>query len=147
VVDDHGRTSGPAIFAAGDCTRFPAPTRLYGFENWRHAQDHGAAIGRNAAGGDIAYNPVPSFWSEQYDLYIQGTGWPHAQRPIVCGGKSCHGGDAVELDGGRLAFAMGINAQRDIASARRLIERRIPVDANELADPTKPLANMLKAKG
>ena len=34
-----------------------------------------------------------------------------------------------ELDGARLAYAMGINAQRDIAAARRLIERRVPVDA------------------
>ena len=25
VVDDHGRTSDPAILAAGDCTRFPGP--------------------------------------------------------------------------------------------------------------------------
>jgi hypothetical protein len=28
--------------------------------------------------------------------------------------------------------------------ARRLIERRIPVDPAELADPAKPLAGMLK---
>jgi len=91
---------------------------------------------------------VPSFWSEQYDLYIQGTGWPHAQ-PAHRVRRQINATAAMlfELDGGRLAFAMGINAQRDIASARRLIERRIPVDANELADPTKPLANMLKAKG
>jgi NAD/ferredoxin-dependent reductase-like protein len=41
---------------------------------------------------------------------------------------------------------MGINAQRDIAAARRLIERRVPVDATELADPGKPLNAMLKAK-
>jgi hypothetical protein len=41
---------------------------------------------------------------------------------------------------------MGINAQRDIAMARRLIERRVPLDAAELADPAKPLNAMLKAK-
>jgi hypothetical protein len=41
---------------------------------------------------------------------------------------------------------MGINAQRDIAMVRRLIERRVPVDAGELADLKKPLAQMLKAK-
>ena len=34
-----------------------------------------------------------------------------------------------------LVYAMGINAQRDLAAARRLIERRIPVDAAALADP------------
>ena len=40
----------------------------------------------------------------------------------------------------------GINAQRDIAMARRLMERRIALDASELADAGKPLAAMLKAK-
>jgi hypothetical protein len=51
-----------------------------------------------------------------------------------------------ELDGAHVVYAAGINAQRDIAMARRLIERRIPVDASELVDPAKPLAQMLKAK-
>ena len=79
VVDDHGRTSDPAIFAAGDCTRFPGPHGPVRLENWRHAQEHGAIAGRNAAGGDVAYSVAPSFWSEQYDMYIQGVGWPIAQ--------------------------------------------------------------------
>src|SRR5215213_9228433 len=79
VVDEHGRTSDPAIFAAGDCTRFPGPHGPVRLENWRHAQEHGAIAGRNAAGADVAYNAAPSFWSEQYDLYMQGMGWPGAQ--------------------------------------------------------------------
>ena len=147
IVDDHGRTSDPAIFAAGDCTRFPGPHGPVRLENWRHAQEHGAIAGRNAAGGDVAYNVAPSFWSEQYDLYIQGMGWPIAQpsarvrRPLGSGGTIL-----FELDGAQLAYAAGINAQRDIALARRLMERRIPLDAGELADAGKPLAAMLKAK-
>jgi NADPH-dependent 2,4-dienoyl-CoA reductase/sulfur reductase-like enzyme len=147
IVDDHGRTSDPAIFAAGDCTRFPGPHGPVRLENWRHAQEHGAIAGRNAAGGDVAYSVAPSFWSEQYDLYIQGMGWPIAQpsarvrRPLGSGGTIL-----FELDGTQLAYAAGINAQRDIALARRLMERRIPLDAGELADAGKPLAAMLKAK-
>jgi NADPH-dependent 2,4-dienoyl-CoA reductase/sulfur reductase-like enzyme len=145
AVDDHGRTSDPAIFAAGDCTRFPGPHGPVRLENWRHAQEHGAVVGRNAAGGDAAYNVAPSFWSEQYDLYIQGTGWqpPHPTQRV----RRQINADAAlifELDGERLAYAMGINAQRDIGAARRLIERRVSVDAGELADPAKPLAAMLK---
>jgi 3-phenylpropionate/trans-cinnamate dioxygenase ferredoxin reductase subunit len=147
IVDDHGRTSDPAIFAAGDCTRFPGPHGPVRLENWRHAQEHGAVAGRNAAGGDVAYNVAPSFWSEQYDLYIQGMGWPGAQpgtrvrRQI--GPKTVL---LFELNGPHLVYVMGVNAQRDISAARRLIERRVPVDAGELADPAKPLAAMLKAK-
>jgi NADPH-dependent 2,4-dienoyl-CoA reductase/sulfur reductase-like enzyme len=147
IVDDHGRTSDPAIFAAGDCTRFPGPHGPVRLENWRHAQEHGAIAGRNAGGGDVAYNVAPSFWSEQFDMYIQGVGWqvaaPSARVRRAIGSSATL---MLELDGANIVYAVGINAQRDIAMARRLIERRIPVDASELADPTKPLAQMLKAK-
>ena len=43
-------------------------------------------------------------------------------------------------------YALGINAQRDLAAVRRLIERKIPVDAAALADPAQPFNAMLKAK-
>src|SRR5215813_9559883 len=147
LVDDHCRTSDPAIFAAGDCTRFVGPHGPVRLENWRHAQQHGAVAGRNAAGGNMAYTMLPSYWSEQYDMYIQGMGWPIAQptkrvrRPI--------GPNATllfELDGERIAYVLGINAQREMGPARRLIDQRVPVNADDLADPGKPLNAMLKAK-
>jgi 3-phenylpropionate/trans-cinnamate dioxygenase ferredoxin reductase component len=147
LVDDRGRTSDPAIFAAGDCTRFTGPNGPVRLENWRHAQEHGAAAGRNAAGGDAAYNPVPSYWSEQYDLYIQGMGWPVPQPSARVRRKISDQATVLfDLDGANIAHAIGINAQRDIATIRRLIERRIAVDAAELADPTKQLNAMLKPK-
>jgi hypothetical protein len=45
-----------------------------------------------------------------------------------------------------VAYALGINAQRDMAVVRRLIERQTAVDPIALADPAKPLADLLKAK-
>ena len=144
VVDAQCRTSDPAIFAAGDAVRFPGPDGLVRLENWRHAQDQGAVAGRNAAGAGETYSTVPSFWSEQYDLYIQAVGWP------VQGSTRVHrplGGDSLlvfEMSDGRLTYAMGVNAQRDLAAVRRLIERRVPVDPDALADPAQPLAAMLK---
>ena len=147
VVDEHGRTSDPDIFAAGDVVRFPGPHGLVRLEDWRHAQDHGAVAGKNAAGASEIYKPVPSFWSEQYDLYLQGVGWappkpgPYLHRPLT-GNASI----VFQMDGPHLAYALAINAQRDIATARRLIERKIPVDAAALVDPARPLADMLKAK-
>jgi 3-phenylpropionate/trans-cinnamate dioxygenase ferredoxin reductase component len=147
IVDERCRSSDPVIFAAGDCTRFPGPHGPVRLENWRHAQEHGAVAGRNAAGGDISYTVAPSFWSEQFDLYIQGVGW-QVQNPSARVHRPLGGNASLlfELDGSRIAYAMGINAQRDIAMARRLIERRVPVDAEALADPSKPLAAMLKGK-
>jgi 3-phenylpropionate/trans-cinnamate dioxygenase ferredoxin reductase component len=144
VVDAECRSSDAAIFAAGDAVRFPGPGGPVRLENWRHALDQGTVAGRNAAGGSERYAVVPSFWSEQYDLYIQGVGWS------VPGSSAVHrdldGGRALvfDLSDGCLVSAMGINVQRDLAAARRLIERRVPVDAAALADPTQPLAAMLK---
>jgi len=146
LVDEQCRTADPAILAAGDAVRFPAPHGLTRLENWRHAQDQGAVAGRNAAGASEMYRTVPSFWSEQYDLYIQGVGWPppqpaqHVRRPLP--GNSLLAFDVAD---GVLAYAMGINVQRDLAAARRLIERRIKVDPAALADPARPLASLLKA--
>jgi NADPH-dependent 2,4-dienoyl-CoA reductase/sulfur reductase-like enzyme len=146
VVDELCRTSDPAIFAAGDVVRFPGPHGLARLEDWRHAQDQGAVAGRNAAGASDPYRSVPSYWSEQYDLYIQGVGWPspaaqRVRRPLA--GNSML---AFETDGTRVTAALGINAQRDLATVRRLIERRIPVDPAALADPKRPLAELLKMK-
>ena len=147
VVDELGRTSDPNIFAAGDVVRFPGPQGLVRLEDWRHAQDHGTIVGKNAAGASEAYRPVPSFWSEQYDLYLQGVGWPPAtpgkylHRPLP-GNASL----VFQVEGTQMIYALAINAQRDIASARRLIERKIAVNEADLLDPAKPLADMLKAK-
>jgi hypothetical protein len=147
LVDDHCRTSDPAIFAAGDCTRFPGPQGHIRLENWRHAQQQGSVAGRNAAGGDMSYTMLPSYWSEQYDLYIQGMGWPIANPSQRVRRKLGDNATLLfELDGSAIAYVLGINAQREMGPARRLIEQRVPVDASELADPAKPLNAMLKAR-
>jgi 3-phenylpropionate/trans-cinnamate dioxygenase ferredoxin reductase component len=147
LVDHHCRTSDPAIFAAGDCTRFPGPHGPIRLENWRHAQQQGSVAGRNAAGGDQTYAMLPSYWSEQYDMYIQGMGWPIANPSQRVRRKLGENGTLLfELDGSAIAYVLGINAQREMGPARRLIEQRVPVDPAELADPSKPLNAMLKAK-
>jgi 3-phenylpropionate/trans-cinnamate dioxygenase ferredoxin reductase subunit len=146
VVDAQCRTSDPAIFAAGDATRFPGPHGLARLENWRHAQDQGAVAGRNAGGGSEVYNAVPSYWTEQYDLYIQAIGWPDAAAQTVRRPLQEKSALVLETKNGVVTHALGINAQRDLAAVRRLIERNIPVDQAVLADPGQPFAAMLRAR-
>jgi len=146
VVDELCRTGDPAIFAAGDVVRFPGPHGLVRLEDWRHAQDQGSVAGRNAAGASDTYKSVPSYWSEQYDLYIQGVGWPSPSAPRVRRPLAGNAMLSFEHDGTHITAALGINAQRDLATTRRLIERRIPVDPAALADAKRPLAELLKAK-
>jgi NADPH-dependent 2,4-dienoyl-CoA reductase/sulfur reductase-like enzyme len=144
VVDEYCRTSDPVIYAAGDVVRFPGPHGPVRLENWRHALEQGAVAGRNAAGAAETYRTIPSFWSEQYDLYIQGVGWPTSGTIRVTRPMTGNAALTFELKEGRLVGAMGINAQRDLAAVRRLVEREVPVDADALADPTRALAAMLK---
>ena len=144
IVDEYCRTSDRAIFAAGDVVRFPGPHGPVRLENWRHAQDQGAVAGRNAAGASEAYRTIPSFWSEQYDLYIQGVGWPVEGTRGISRPMPGNAALTFNVSDGRIVGALGINAQRDLAAVRRLIERRVPIDPAALADPAQPLAAMLK---
>jgi NADPH-dependent 2,4-dienoyl-CoA reductase/sulfur reductase-like enzyme len=144
LVNEHCQSSDPAIYAAGDVVRFPGPHGLVRLENWQHALEQGDVAGTNAAGGDRVYASLPSFWSEQYDLYLQGVGWPvptstHVRRPMPANSAL-----AFDLHEGRIVSAMGINARKELAAVRRLIDRRVPVEAATLADPAQPLANLLK---
>ena len=52
----------------------------------------------------------------------------------------------LEAKGGLVTHALGLNAQRELAAIRRLIERKIPVDLSVLADPTYSFNTMLKQK-
>ena len=124
--------------------RFPGPHGPVRLENWRHAQDQGTVAGRNAAGASEAYRTIPSFWSEQYDLYIQGVGWPVEGTRGISRPMPGNAALTFNVSDGRIVGALGINAQRDLAAVRRLIERRVPIDPAALADPAQPLAAMLK---
>jgi len=144
VVDEYCRTSDHAIFAAGDVVRFPGPHGPVRLENWKHAQDQGIVAGKNAAGASEVYRTTPSFWSEQYDLYVQGVGWPMSGTTLVT--RPLQGSAALTFDvlDGRIVGALGINVQRDMAAIRRLIERGSVLDPAALADPSQPLAAFLK---
>lgn len=144
IVDAHCRTSDPRIFAAGDVARFETSSGTMRLENWRHAQEHGAVAGRNAAGASDTYSAVPSFWSEQYDLYIQGVGWPDLAATKVR--RPLRSVLVLGANNGVVSNALGINVQRDLAAIRRLIERKIPIETSLLADPSRPFVEMLKAR-
>lgn len=146
LVDETCRTSDPQIFAAGDCTRFPGPGGHVRLENWRHALDQGAVAGRNAAGATETYGSLPSFWSEQYDLYIQGTGWPVESVTRISRRSGETGMVSLALRDSTIANAVAVNAARDIPAIRRLIERRVRVDPEALADPDVTFGEMLRAK-
>lgn len=75
LVDAAGRTSDPSIYAAGDVARFDH--RTYGsvrLESVQNAVEQSKVCADAISGADVTYDPVPWFWSDQYDAKIQLAG-------------------------------------------------------------------------
>ncbi|AGB83886.1 NAD(FAD)-dependent dehydrogenase [Serratia sp. FGI94] len=75
VVDGQGRTSHPAIFAAGDVARHP--TLGLCLQSWAYAQNQAISTAGAMLDADApAYDDVAWLWSDQYDANIQILGVP-----------------------------------------------------------------------
>lgn len=77
VVDELGRVGGrDDVFAAGDVARFPAAglgTSMR-VEHEDHANTHGRVVGANMAGAGVAYDHLPFFYSDLFDLGYEAVG-------------------------------------------------------------------------
>ncbi|WP_283176424.1 FAD-dependent oxidoreductase [Gemmobacter sp. 24YEA27] len=74
ATDEFGRTSDPAIWAAGDCASFPWRGGRIRLESVGNAIDQGEIVAENMLGAAKAYQAKPWFWSDQYDLKLQIAG-------------------------------------------------------------------------
>ena len=145
VVDARCQTSDPSIFAAGDVAVMlnPWAGRRLRLESWQNAQEQGIAAARSALGLAVDYQPLPWFWSDQYDMNLQIYGVPLPSHRVVARGTP---GSAsfmlLYVDGDVVKAALGPNAARDLRFARRLIEQRKPVDLARLADVGVPMSKV-----
>lgn len=75
VVDDAGRTSHAAIYAAGDCaTRRLASGATERTESVHNAVQQAKAVAAAIAGAPPPAPQAPWFWSDQFDLKLQTVG-------------------------------------------------------------------------
>ena len=124
VVDEHGRTADPAIYAAGDCTRFPS--RRYGralrLECVQNAIDQAKAVASEMLGKPQHYDPVPWFWSDQYELKLQMAGLSDGYDEAQTVGDVAAARFSVEYrKAGRLIAVDAVNDGRAYMSGRKRI--------------------------
>jgi 3-phenylpropionate/trans-cinnamate dioxygenase ferredoxin reductase subunit len=138
VVDEHCRTSDPAIYAAGDCTNhfslhYEMRVRLESVDN---AFEQAKTAALNMMEKPAIHDRVPWFWSDQFDnkLLIVGLSQGHDQQ-VTRGDPALRSFTVCYLKGGELVAVEAVNHSKDYMAARKLIAERARPDLDKLADP------------
>lgn len=145
LVDASLRTEDPDVYAAGDVANpsHPRYRQRVRVEHWDNAVNGGQAAARSMLGRAVEYGKLPYFFTDQYDVGMEFTGWfpPGGYDTVVTRGDLAgQAFFAFWLSGGRVVAAMHINMWDDgLAAAQELIESAATVDTGRLADPDVPL--------
>ncbi|WP_448723812.1 NAD(P)/FAD-dependent oxidoreductase [Pseudomonas farris] len=150
-VDAQLRTSAPDIFAAGDVCEFRLhPEGVFQRqETWRNAETQGRHAALNLLGGELPFEVIPGFWSDQYDWGLQTVGVisntePTASRTTPGGGFLLFYLDAEQRLHGACGWGQGNSIAKDIKLCERLIAHHNPLSVNALADADVPLKQLLR---
>ncbi|MET7637952.1 FAD-dependent oxidoreductase [Streptomyces sp. NPDC005438] len=157
VVDAALRTSDPLIHAAGDvaAVRYPAeqfapdspvaagPLRV---EHWANALHTGPAAARAMLGQEVAFDRVPYFFSDQYEVGIEYSG--HAPvgsyDQVVCRGDvGKREFIAFWLRQGRVLAGLNMNVWDVTGPIQELVRSGTEVEPDALADPQVPLESLV----
>ena len=145
VVDARHRTSDPDIHAAGDVASlwYPAFERHLRVEHWDNALHGGPAAARAMLGDDTEYDHLPYFFTDQYDLGMEYTGFvaPGEYDEVVVRGElGTREFVAFWLAGGRVLAGMNVNIWDVTDPITRLVRAEESFDRRRHADPAVPLA-------
>jgi 3-phenylpropionate/trans-cinnamate dioxygenase ferredoxin reductase component len=146
LVDEHLRTSAPSVFAAGDVAGAQHP--FYGerirVEHWANALRQGPIAARNMLGAGEAYDSLPYFFSDQYDIGMEYSGFARTwDRVVFRGDPASREFIAFWLAGDRVLAGMNVNVWDVVDPIQRLIRDRVPVDDWRLSDPGVPLEQLV----
>ena len=136
VVDARLRTSVPDVYAAGDVARFPH--RLFGrmrIEHWANALHQGPAAARSMLGAEEPFDRVPYFFSDQYDVGMEYSGFATGDAEVVVRGDV----DAARfiafwLQGETVQAAMNVGVWDVVSELQGLIADQAPIDREALQD-------------
>jgi 3-phenylpropionate/trans-cinnamate dioxygenase ferredoxin reductase subunit len=143
-TDEFGRTSAPAIWAAGDCASFPHQGRRIRLESVGNAIDQAEHVAENMMGGVRPYQAKPWFWSDQYETKLQIAGLNTGYDRVV---SRVGPNEALSIwyyAGGRLLAVDAMNDARAYMVGKRLIEQNRSPDPASVADTAIDLKSLLK---
>ncbi|HEX8008829.1 MAG TPA: FAD-dependent oxidoreductase [Trebonia sp.] len=144
LADAALRTSDPDIYAAGDVANWFNPLfgRRIRVEHWGNALIGGPAAARSMLGKNVTYDPVPYFYSDQYDLGMECAGLPSPgsyDQVVYRGDREGMEFIAFWLSGGRLVAGMNVNVWDVTDDIQALIRSGRELDAGRLTNPEIPL--------
>ncbi|WP_075735311.1 NAD(P)/FAD-dependent oxidoreductase [Streptomyces acidiscabies] len=145
-VDASLRTSDPDIYAAGDVAAFPFADARLRVEHWANALNGGPAAARAMLGKDVTYDRVPYFFSDQYDLGMEYSGWAPPgsyDQVVIRGDAGKREFIAFWLSEGRVLAGMNVNVWDVTEHIQRLIQSGAPLDPDALANPATPLESLV----
>ena len=151
VTDAALRTSDEHVWAAGDVASWHSTTlgTQVRVEHWANAHDGGLAVGRSMAGQDVTYDPIPFFYSDQYDIGLEYAGYvPRGSgaEVVVRGDRSANEFMAFwvvpEGEGVRVLAGMHVNVWDTIDAVQALVRDRTVVDRARLADADVDLGDL-----
>ena len=115
-------------------------------ESVQNATTQAAIVARRLMALDAPAAAAPWFWSDQYDLKLQTVGLSAGfDASIVRGDPASRSFSVVYLRHGKVIALDCVNATRDYAQGRRLVELELEVAPALLADVDQPLKALAPA--
>lgn len=147
LVDGFARTTLPDVYAVGDCALHSnayADGAAIRLESVQNANDMANAAARTILGQPKAYDVVPWFWSNQYDLKLQTVGLSAGHDDVlVRGAVSDRSFSLLYLKNRRVIALDCVNATKDYVQGKALITSGRQFEAAALTDVARPLKSLL----
>jgi 3-phenylpropionate/trans-cinnamate dioxygenase ferredoxin reductase subunit len=145
-TDAYGRTSDPAIWAAGDCASFPWRDGRIRLESVPNAIDQAECVAENIMGAAKEYVAKPWFWSDQYDIKLQIAGLNAGyDRTFVRPGEKPGSKSVWYYQGNTLLAVDAMNDPRAYMIGKRLIEAGQSPAPDAVSNPEVALKSLLPA--
>ncbi|MFE7543780.1 NAD(P)/FAD-dependent oxidoreductase [Streptomyces platensis] len=144
VVDERLCSSHPDVFAAGDVANayHPVLGRHLRVEHWANALHQPQTAARAMLGQDVRYDRLPYFFTDQYDLGMEYTGYAEPEgydRVVFRGDVDAREFIAFWCSEGRVLAGMNVNVWDVTDPIKALVLGGQAVDPGRLADPAVPL--------